>query len=224
MKAMIDNMIVVSAFNKTRSNVDVTNQILIRIFEILRDRNIHLRVVWIPTAVMAEGGADDLSRGSYQEFQSYIRISTVGWFYIKKHFPAPHHLVFGYPVDAEENDDITFSSFHQEDCASYNGVDPFTHLAKALDKKALTGTQVLLPAKNMIEKTVQVLENIQHQHMCSFLFIVPSSQLFMIKWRLRNKLNLGTFKFQGNNKKTKLTSRTREEYFCISFGSSLAKV
>ena len=166
---------------------------------------------------------DDLSRGSYQEFESYIRIAPVGWFHIKKFFPAPHHLVFGYPIDAEENDDITFSSFHQEDNPQYNGVDPFTHLAKALDKKALTGTQVLSPAKNLIEKCVQLLEQIKHQHMCSFLLIVPSSQLFMIKWRLRMNWTLEHLNSKEIIKRLNFHSELEKSFIASHlFGSSLA--
>ena len=159
-------------------------------------------------------------KNCYKQFERMIRISPSGWHFIKKHFPGPYHCVFGYIIDGEENDGISYSSFHDEFDEQFNGVDGFTHLAKALDPNALTGTQVMLPPKNLIDKTLLLLEDIQHQHTCCFLFIVPASQLFMIKWRLRDKLNLNVFKFQGS-KKTKLTISTREEYFCISFGSNL---
>ena len=136
-----------------------------------------LRVVWLPTAVMLESGADDLSRGCYKYLDSTIRISSIGWYHIKKYFPAPYHLVFGHCLDADENDEITYSSFHQENHDQFNGVDGFTHLAKALDPLALVGCQVMLPPKHLIEKTVQLLESIQQLEP----FLDYSENKFLVK-------------------------------------------
>jgi hypothetical protein len=219
-----DNQIVCASFNKTRSNNPITNEILIRIFQLLAEREIHLKIVWVPTKVMAQpGGADDLSRDDYQCFNSLIRISKEGWNFIKKKFPQNYHLVFGYVVDAHENDGITYSSFHQEDEGQFVNMDPFQYMYQAYDSNKLTGTQVIMPPKNVLSKTIEMIENFKHQKSCIFLFLIPQSQLFYAKMRLKQKLNFAAFKFQSCNKGkfSKLSIRNREDYYCIRFGSDL---
>ena len=219
-----DNQIVCANFQKTRSNNPVTNEILIRIFKLLSEREIHLKIVWVPTKVMLHGGADDISRNDYGCFNRIIRISNLGWEFIKKKFPQKYHLVFGYILDAHENDGITYSSFHQEELEDqFVNMDPFQHMYQAYDNNKLTGTQVIMPPVNVLQKTIQTIENFKHQNSCIFLLIIPKSQLFFAKMRLKHKLNFEYFKFQASNKGkfSKLTIRTREDHYAIRFGSDL---
>ena len=219
-----DNQIVCASFQKTRSNNPVTNEILIRIFKLLADREIHLKIVWVPTKVMLYGGADDLSRNDYQCFNNLIRISKEGWNFIRKKFPQKYHLVFGYIIDAHENEGITYSSFHEEsDGDQFINMDPFQYMYQAFDSNSLTGTQVIMPPKNVLQKTIETLENFKHQNSCIFLLLIPQSQLFFVKMRLKHKLNFACFKFQTCNtgKFSKLTIRNREDYYAIRFGSDL---
>ena len=164
------------------------------------------------------GGADDLSRGNKQCLDQNLAISDAGWGYLKRNFPEQLHLVFGSINEGEKRDYIHYSSFHDEDDSQFSGCDPFATLMKGFHPSCLHGSFIILPPINLLDKTVELLEDMKTQQEALFLLIIPESKLQMIKWRLRNKDNLHVSKFQNKNKRTRLTIRTRQNFYLLRFG------
>ena len=212
-KVGLDSQVLQFCFTKRRSKNATLNEILLRIYKKMEQKNLFIDTYWISTTVMNKFGADKVSRRDFGEFEEVRNgLSVSGANFVTDYHGLPKMDVFGSPSNV-------LGTMY---CSNISVLDDRFNMKMSglefLCEKEMKGVLWMYPRPEIVKQMMDIVGRMEWKDFkkVKMLILVTESKVQMVRATLSKlrgikKLNLETFARMGR-KATKLTRKTKENY------------
>ena len=209
----LDSQVLQICFTKRRSKNKTLNEILLRIYKKMEEKELYISTYWIPTTQMNLYGADRISRKDFREFEEVSNgLSESGVNYVVDTYGRPKMDVFGSNSNVFETmycSDITIldDKYNMKMCG-----------LEFLCEKKLGGVIWMYPRSELVKQMMEIVCKLNWEELegLKMLILVTESKVPQVWDKLRNvkcikKLKFETFARMGR-KPVKLSKKTKQNY------------